>query len=361
MARLQAQLRPPVQILPLNVHHWDAGVLFSPDGQWLAVVDGLNSAGLRVFDTANWQDVSGLLKAGGLIQKTEHGSTSTGPAIDVPAIAFRADGRRVAVLNVPANLGIGAGDQQIRVWDVTERREIVSLLLPKQNGAEIPTVSRVAFSPDGSNVVAYVARPVEQLIVWDAVTGKERSRFPLDTHRPFGRQGIAEAVAFSADGRTFGLAAEVGAQFWDTATGKPKHVARINPNTAFAFTPDLGLLAGIKDDDTSIYVWNTTTGSEVSRLGPPSGFLRLQHPHNLAFSPDGRFLAEGSQQNAIPQLVVWDLAGERVLVHLRALHGAITSLAAGAGLAWHPDGRLLAVATGREVRIFDIAVLAADD
>jgi hypothetical protein len=293
------------------------------------------------------------------------------------------NGRRVAALLPRVHPRIS-----VAIHDVTQGKQFLPPALGKT------TVSHLAFSADGGRLFGYGVDGTDaQLIVWNASDAKEQSRFQLARNRP-AAFSVDEALAFSADGRTFACGGgrflkpkalgddqkdvdvQLAAQFWDTTTGAEKPVpvaARITPHRSLAFAPDLRRLAGVTTvaepgvlwQHHDVHIWDTTSGHEVCRLGPPPGFMRQSF--EVTFSPDGRYLAESSLHNSLPQLVVWDLDRPRVVVHVRGLRGQIGGAGArrtgvaSAGMAWHPDGRLLAVATEREVRIFDIAALAADD
>ena len=113
------------------------------------------------------------------------------------------------------------------------------------------------------------------------------------------------------------------------------------------FSPDGRTLAvGGQKADASIYVWELATG----RL-----WLKLNHGEDvthLAFSPDGRLLAAANNNIAyrnyalrpesfgltapLPQVHLWDLAAEKEVHVLKGHQGPIGSL------AFSPDGKLLA-------------------
>ncbi len=118
--------------------------------------------------------------------------------------------------------------------------------------------------------------------------------------------------------------------------------------SALAFSPDGRLLASGAQDENEIIIWNLATGQELRRLRGHSGWIR-----SLAFSPDGRLLASGSTDTTI---ILWDVASGRPL---RTLEGHTDFLG---NLAFSPDGSSLASASrDGTARLWDVASGAARD
>jgi WD40 repeat protein len=119
------------------------------------------------------------------------------------------------------------------------------------------------------------------------------------------------------------------------------------PVWSVAFSPDGRLLASGSEDNT-VKLWDVETGQEVRTLRG-----HTDRVWSVAFSPDGRRLASGSEDNTVK---LWDVETGQEVRTLRGHTDRVWSV------AFSPDGRLLAsgsddqtvklwdVETGQEVR-----------
>lgn len=219
----------------------------------------------------------------------------------------------------------------------------------------------VVFSPAGRSVAAAgfhlataFTTPLLPLPIFDVQTGKRIHNLPGHT------EWETYAIAFSPDGKLFASAgSDKQILVWELATGKLRlSIADQAPVTALAFSPDSSLLAG-GGADKAIRLWDTTSGHRQRSLEGLRDWVCT-----LAFAPDGRTIAGGCCDWAYhrgrntayfdrpdpgcrSEWKLWDVATGDVK-QTTALPGRLLSL------AFRPDGRSLACAVDKDVRLYDV-------
>jgi WD40 repeat protein/DNA-binding SARP family transcriptional activator len=187
------------------------------------------------------------------------------------------------------------------------------------------------WSADAALLVAGISDGTAR--VWQVTEGGARELFKLSAQDT--RKGIT-GVAFSPDGRRVltGDAGITAAQVWDVSIDGDAEVANLPAveglNGAARFTSDGRLLVASSADGT-VTVWDTQSFTPVRTLGGPDAAVL-----SLAVSPDNRLVAVARWDGTVR---VWDMLTGRDAFSV----DPGPTLAPYVGVAWNPDGDLLAV------------------
>ncbi len=198
---------------------------------------------------------------------------------------------------------------------------------------EVPfaqAVTGVAYSPAGQFLMAARADGTASKL-W-ASGGQVGALWGLGQA---GRKGGRCRLALNADGTVLALTEPGGLALYDTGT--PRLLSRTGRAAQDASFADDGRLA-VASDNGAVRVWDVTTNQERLVLrGPAKAVWRV------AFSRDGKRVAAVEQDGTVR---LWDAESGQPLL-------ALPDAEAGeGGLAFSPDGLTLAVASGKEVRVW---------
>ncbi|MFI0423533.1 hypothetical protein [Spongiactinospora sp. 9N601] len=247
-------------------------------------------------------------------------------------------------------------DDKVRLWDT------------RTGGARGrpfgQAVGEATFAPDGATVVT---EDTNAFRLWRAADGRRIGDAIPNTG--FGRDRYRLQVTFSPDGTILATAGAT-VNLWNTATGQRIGAPIKNTDPWVAFSPDGKTLAtsgagpfGSSDDLPSfvpterpvhhqIQLWDTST---LRPLGAPlTG--HAGRVGAMAFSPDGKTLVTGGHDTAIR---LWDLTTRHPIADLptpaQTFGRANSSGDTGhfGSIEFSSDGRTLAAATGRRIRLWD--------
>jgi WD40 repeat protein/serine/threonine protein kinase len=237
---------------------------------------------------------------------------------------FQAPLGAVSVAFHPAGTHLVAADPRtVRVWTVsgwTEHR------LPPGHGAP------VALAPDGSRLATSSRDGIR---LWRTEDWTEGRWLP----------GALGPLAFSPDGRTLAANGWQGVTLWDAETGEARVRLEAAANLFFlggwwyggdhqlAFSPDGRFLVAPRNQTTRrgtfvLSVWDTQSGVEVGVM--PDDPQWIEHAGRITgavFAADGRTLATSSMDHS---LRLWDFAGRRSTATLQGHRNEVWTLAVSA-------------------------------
>ena len=246
----------PATPRPLTAANSVRAVAVSPDGNLVAATSQGND--LRVWDAKT-----------GEVRHTLPGNGRTG---GLEPLGFSPDGKRLVTW--------GRTSLRLRVWDTTTGKPVAeSRTLPDgvtdwqddDPRADVGTVwvSPFALSTDAAR---FAARFGQEVRVFDTTTGKERVRFDISAI------GVG-SLAFSPDGKRLAGTGHGAATTVKLPDGTEKHLqAEVHPLTVW-------------DLEANKPAWQETTS------GP--------HADAVAFSPDGRLVAEMTELAGVGPVVQW--------------------------------------------------------
>ena len=280
---------------------WVTALAFHPDGTRLATAGYARNACLIV-------ELEDILHDDGTPPAQPITLTQPGDATRINALVFSPDGRR---------LGMGCTDHMVRLWDVAQRRVLMTLE-GHQNEVR-------ALEFDRSGRLLASAGDDFTIRLWDSVTGRPLSILHRHHHQ-------VVDIGLSGNGTTLASGSSDGVvHLWDLQNPSTENALRtfhgyVAPFYAMALHPAQTLLA-TGESDGRVRLWALhVAASEATPLHVLRGHEDLVD--TLQFSADGRLLATGSRDKTVR---VWNVADRTCIAQWHAADSL------GASVAFHPD------------------------
>jgi len=280
-------------------------VAFSPDGKRIASAGGW-APQIKVWDVVTGQRIWSI----------------RGHDFWAYSVSFSPDGKLLA----------SGGDNHVKLWDAATGSHVMTL-----RGHEAMVYS-VAFSPDGKSVVTGACD--NMIRIWDISTG-------ATTMILRGHEDVVEGVVFTPDGKSLVSHSWDGTiKTWDMSAAREplKLVGHSSIINSFAFSPDGKRI--VSGDGISIKLWDVESATELKTLCRDNGLI----PSAVAFSPDGKRIALREYSGTCR---IWDAATGDLLT---ILHGPRPYIRPTGGMAFSPDGNLMAFSGGidKTVKVLDV-------
>lgn len=224
----------------------------------------------------------------------------------ISSVVYRADSKILATGG--GERAPGPNNGGIRLWKIAG--EDLYEEIPIINGwhgsaGYFPTVSSVAFSPDGNILASSLASADNSIILWDTsslATSVKAIRILS------GYTGGVAGLAFSPDGKILASAnGDKSIKLWQISNGSllATFTGHSRPISTINYSPDGKVLATTSLDQT-LKLWRITNSGGHEDFSTTLSNIYMYVTDGIAFSPDGKHLATGNLSGLIKLWEVLD-------------------------------------------------------
>jgi WD40 repeat protein len=223
-------------------------------------------------------------------------------------------------------------DSTVRLWDIDSGRQL--RIFERHSPPAV-----FAISPTGTSL-ATVGKG--QIRIWEVSSGREIQTLPAHAH-------FTQALAFSPDGEMLASGGDRGLVLLREVAGGQKRLQIEHPEKSLLqilFSPDGQVLATIgfgRGTDAPLRLWSAETGERIDELRVSGADIQ-----SFAFSSDGQIVAGAGSDH---KLHIWDLSAYKKLASISTGKGSPRQLVIG-------PGKVLCLAAGKRVRLWNLAALA---
>ncbi len=290
---------------------------YSPDGRWLALVEGRVGTSILPLEVRLVDPETG-----------ETRRTLSFPVVLADAFGdLRPDKPRGVAVSPDARwLAVGTRGGRVHRWDLSEKDPARQTWRPLDGGKECEWLD---FAPDGAALYVLSRGPKGAVTRWETAgwtktaahpagnalavsplgaavyaQGLDRTVIELDPatldERARFAPGLGSLVAVSPDGRTLAVGTARTLTLWDAATRRRvatlrepfRETAYENEANSLRFSPDGRLLAAADEFSRHVCLYDVVTGEKVADWRGKEGTFRA------AFDPASRHLAVGGHAGA---------------------------------------------------------------
>jgi WD40 repeat protein/serine/threonine protein kinase len=229
---------------------------------------------------------------------------------------------------------VASGDRlgRVLVWNVNTGEVVRQLNFPK-------LIFSLAWSPDGSKLCA--GNSAGQVRVWEADSGQ--TVYNLVGKVGTRQLGMIRSVAWSPNGERIAVGENYlgHVQIWNARTGELEESIDAHHHyvSSVAWSPDSLRLATISVDQ-SLIVWDSTSWEKLVAIKPVHGGQALA----VAWNTDGNTLVSGGDDGIVK---LWDASTGELQLERRGHVGSVHAV------AWHPhDGRLFSASADGTAKLW---------